>query len=109
MGSGWQLRDTGSGGKRVCNSERGVIHISTGSNTPRPRTPTPRYRRLFGAWRGGLTTNGIHLNLTPRTAQQTGTTSPGARFQRAGVSSGPGVPTASSVLPITSQRSIRRS
>ena len=41
--------------------EREVIHIFTGSNTPRPRTPTPRYRHLLWRGRGRLTTHGIHL------------------------------------------------
>ena len=43
--------------------ERGLIHISTGWDTPRPRTPTPHYRHLFERGRGRLTTNGIHSNL----------------------------------------------
>ena len=43
--------------------ERGLIHISTGWDTPRPRTPTPHYRHLFERGRGGLTTNGIHSIL----------------------------------------------
>ena len=45
------------------NMERGHIHISTGWDTPHPRTPTPHYRHLFERGRGGLTTNGIHSNL----------------------------------------------
>ena len=34
------------------NVERGLIHISTGWDTPRPRTPTPHYRHLFERGRG---------------------------------------------------------
>ena len=45
------------------NKERGLIHISTGRDTPRPRTPTPHYRHLFERGRGRLTTNGIHSTL----------------------------------------------
>ena len=41
----------------------GLIHISTGWDTPRPRTPTPHYRHLFERGRGRLTTNGIHSTL----------------------------------------------
>ena len=51
-------------GDREGERERGLIHKSTGMDTPRPRTPTPRYRRLFERGRGRLTINGIHCNLS---------------------------------------------
>ena len=43
--------------------KRGLIHISTGWDTPHPRPPTPHYRHLFERGRGRLTTNGIHSTL----------------------------------------------
>ena len=52
--------------------EREVIHIFTGSNTPRPRTPTPCYRHLLWRGRGRLTTHGIHLNLSLGLSYQPG-------------------------------------
>ena len=72
MGNRWQLRVTRPGGKQVPNWEKGVIHISTGSSTPRPRPPTPLYRHLICRGRGGLTTNGIHLNLPLELSNQPG-------------------------------------
>ena len=72
MGNRWQLRVTRPGGKQVPNWERGVIHISTGSSTPRPRTPTPLYRHLICRGRGGMTTNGVHLNLPLELSNQPG-------------------------------------
>ena len=54
------------------NMERGLIHISTGWDTPRPRTPTPHYRHLFERGRGGLTTNGIHSILPLGLSNQPG-------------------------------------
>lgn len=50
-------------GRWPSTRERGVIHMSTGVDTPRPRTPTPHYRHRFERGRGGLTTNGIHAIL----------------------------------------------
>ena len=39
---------------------------------PLPRTPTPCYRHLFLRRRGGLTDNGIHLNLSLGLSNQPG-------------------------------------
>ena len=54
------------------NMERGLIHISTGWDTPRPRTPAPHYRHLFERGRGGSTTNGVHSILPLGLSNQPG-------------------------------------
>ena len=64
MRSRWQLRVPRSEGERVCDPVRGVIHNMHRIELPLPRTPTPCYRHLFLTGRGGLTDNGIHLNLS---------------------------------------------
>ena len=72
MGSRWQLRVPRSEGERVCDPVRGVIHNMHRIALPLPRTPTPCYRHLFLTGRGGLTDNGIHLNLPPGLSNQPG-------------------------------------
>ena len=72
MGSRWQLRVPRSEGERVCDPVRGVIHNVHRIKPPLPQTPTPCYRHLFLRRRGGLTTNGIHLNLPPGLSNQPG-------------------------------------
>ena len=72
MGSRWQLRVPRSEGERVCDPVRGVIHNMHRIEPSLPRTPTPCYRHLFLTGRGGLTDNGIHLNLPPGLSNQPG-------------------------------------
>ena len=72
MGSRWQLRVPRSEGERVCDPVRGVIHNMHRIELPLPRTPTPCYRHLFLTGRGGLTDNGIHLNLPPGLSNEPG-------------------------------------
>ena len=89
MGSRWQLWVPRSEGERVCDPVRGVIHNMHRIELPLPRTPTPCYRHLFLTGRGGLTDNGIHLNLPlglsnePEPPQRTDTRGSGRCDRRA--------------------------
>ena len=66
------MRVPRSEGERVRDPVRGVIHNMHRIEPPLPRTPTPCYRHLFLTGRGGLTDNGIHLNLSLGLSNQPG-------------------------------------
>ena len=80
----WRQRATRVSAGDLVHESWNLSTVSTGSITPSPEPPPPFTAACFSRRRGGLTTNGLHLNLPLELSNEPGpphnrTQTPGAR------------------------------